>query len=90
MSLASFKARRKQIHRRRSDEFGDEGIGRLIIELERRSDLLDPAGAQDDDAVGHGQRFDLIMGHIDRGRMKPVVERLDLAPHRDPELGVEV
>jgi hypothetical protein len=31
----------QEIHRRAADEAGDEGIGRLGIELARRGDLLD-------------------------------------------------
>ena len=50
---------------RRTDEAGDEAVGWLVVELERRADLLDAAGAQHHDAVGEGHRFDLVMGHVD-------------------------
>ena len=33
-----------EVHLRRADEAGDEEIVRLVIELERRADLLDVAG----------------------------------------------
>src|SRR5208282_4786092 len=41
-----------EIHFRRADEAGDESVGRFIVKLAWRADLLNEAVAQDDDAVG--------------------------------------
>ena len=32
---------RQHVHRRRADEAGDEEVGRAVVEVERRADLLD-------------------------------------------------
>ena len=65
----------EEIHLRRADEAGDEAIGRMVVELERRADLLDAPAAQHDDPVGHGHRLDLVVGDVDHGRAQPVVQR---------------
>ena len=36
-------AGREQVHRRGADEAGDEQVGRVLVELDRRADLLDAA-----------------------------------------------
>ena len=43
----------------------DEDVGRPVIDLGRRADLLDAAVAHDDDAVGQRHRLDLVVGHED-------------------------
>ena len=80
----------EQIHGRRADEFGDEEIGRMIIDIERRADLLDDAVAQDDDAIGHGHGFDLVMRDIDGRRLQPLMQFLDLGAHLHAQFGVEI
>src|SRR6185312_14699915 len=42
----------QQVHLGRTDEAGDEQIGGMAVELQRRADLLDVAGVQDHDLVG--------------------------------------
>src|SRR5262245_58577668 len=59
----------EQVHLRRADESGDEDVGRLAIELQWRTDLLDLAGVQNHDLVGHGHRLDLIVGDVDHRRL---------------------
>jgi len=55
----------------------------------RRGDLLDPAGTHDRDPVGHGQRFQLIVGD-DHGRLVEAFEHLlDLAAHGLAQLHVQ-
>ena len=80
----------QQVHRRRADEGGDEGVRRAVVEVERRADLLDVAVAHDHDAIGHRHRLDLVVGDIDGRGPEPLVQGADLGPHRHPELGVEV
>ena len=62
----------------------------MVVELERRADLLDAAVVHDDDAVGHRHRLDLVVGDVDRRRLQALVQRLDLGAHRHAQLGVEV
>ena len=80
----------EKVHRRGADEGGDEGVGRAVVELERRADLLDIAVAHDDDAVGHRHRLDLVVRDVDRRGAEALVQRADLGAHRHAELGVEV
>ena len=63
---------------------------RPIIEVERRADLLDHAVAHDNDAVGHRHRLDLVVRHVDRGCLQPLVQLLDFAAHLHAQLGVEI
>ena len=61
-----------------------------LVELERRAELLDVAGVQHDDAVGHGHGFDLVVGDVDHGGLELLVQFGDLEPHVDAQRGVEV
>ena len=63
-----------EIHPRRADEAGDEEVGGMVVEIERRADLLDHAGAQHDDAVGERHRLDLVVGDEDHGRAELPVQ----------------
>ena len=62
----------------------------LVVELERRADLLDQPVVHDDDLVGHGHGLDLVVGDIDRRGLEPLVQFLDLGAHLHAQLGVEV
>ena len=62
----------------------------MVVQLQRRADLLDDAVVHDDDAVGHRHRLDLVVRDVDGGRLQPLVQRLDLGAHRHAQLGVEV
>jgi zinc and cadmium transporter len=66
--------RRLPVHRRRADEAGDEAVGRAVVELQRRADLLDAAVVHHDDAVGHGHGLDLVVRDVDRGGLQPLVQ----------------
>ena len=82
--------RGQKIHARRADEPGHEQVGRMIIEFERRSDLLDDAVMHDDDAIGHRHGFHLVVGDIDGGGLQLLVQRLDLGAHMYAQLGIEI
>lgn len=49
------------------DKIGHKGIFRFIVDAFRRAHLLDIALVHDDDGVGHGEGFLLVMGHVDKG-----------------------
>ena len=74
----------------RADEAGDEQVVRRLVELQRRADLLDVAGVQHDDLVGHGHGLDLVVGDVDHRRLELLVQLADLEPHRAAQRGVEV
>ncbi|KAG1089395.1 hypothetical protein G6F40_013318 [Rhizopus arrhizus] len=54
----------------RPDELGHEAVGRLLIDLVRLADLLDPAGIHHRDAGGHGHRFFLVVSDHHAGHAR--------------------
>ena len=72
---------RQEIDRRRADEAGDEQAVRPVVEIVGRADLLDPALAHADDAVGHRRRLDLVVGDQDRRHAELALQAADLAAH---------
>ena len=88
-AVHAFEFRFQQVHLRRADEAGDEDVGRLGEHLVRRGHLLDHAVAHDRDAIGHGQRFELIV-RDDDGRLGEAGQHaLDLAAHGLAQFDVE-
>ena len=81
---------RQEVHLRAADEAGDEQVARMVVELERRARLLDDAGLQHHDLVGHGHGLDLVVGDVDHGRLELVVQPGELDPHLHAQGGVEV
>ena len=64
-----------------ADEVRDKGIGRLVVDIHRRADLLNFAAAHDHDGIAHGQRFLLVMGHIDKRDAALLLHTLELGLH---------
>ncbi len=58
----------EEIHARRADEGGDELVGRVVVELERRADLGHPPPVEHDDLVGERHRLGLVVGDVDHRR----------------------
>ena len=79
-----------EIHRRRADEAGDEARARRVVELVRRTDLLDHAVVHDDHAIGERHRLDLVVGDVDGRGAHLLVHPLDLDAHLHAQLRVEV
>ena len=78
-------------HRRTADEPGDEDVGGVVVDRVRVANLLQHAAAHDGDPVAHRHRLDLVVGDARLGGDRGLaLERLDLGPHLDAELGVEV
>ena len=61
-----------------------------MVERVGGADLLDPALAHADDAVGHRRRLDLVVGDEDGGDAEAPLQAADLAAHGEAEAGVEV
>ena len=55
-----------QVDRRGAQERRDEDRGRVVVDLLGRADVLQDAAAQDRDAVGEGQRLDLVVRDVER------------------------
>jgi hypothetical protein len=71
-------------------EAGDEQVAGPVVKIERRADLLDTAVMHHHDLVGHGHGLDLVVSDVDGRGFQPLMQRLDLDAHRDPQLGIEI
>ena len=80
----------EKVHRRVTDEAGDEKVGRPVVDLLRRCELLHRAVLHHRDEVGHGHGFQLIMGYVDGGRAELQMKTLQLRAHGDAQLGIEI
>ena len=63
--LVGLDRRVHEVHRRRSDEAGDEEILRLLVERLRRVDLQDSTVPHDCNALAQRHRLDLVVRHVD-------------------------
>ena len=64
-----------------ADEVCHKGIFRLIIDILRSADLLDPALVHDHHRIGHGQSLLLIVGDIDKGDACGALDPLQFVLH---------
>ena len=65
-------------------------IGRMVVDVERRSHLLDASGAQHHDAVGQGHGLDLIVSDVDHGAADLPVKGGKLLARGDAQLRIQV
>ena len=72
-----------------TDKISNKGVGGLVVDIFRCPDLLDVALVHDYDGIGHGQRFFLIMGHIDEGDAKLILHADQLVLHFLPEFQIQ-
>ena len=70
----------ERVHGRCADELGHEQVGRPVVDLLRRADLLQAPGRHDRDAVGHRHGLDLVVGDVDDRRLDPPVQVDELEP----------
>ena len=80
----------KEIHARRADEGGDELVGGMVVELQRRADLRDMSPIEHDDAVGERHRLDLVVRDIDHRRPERRVQLGEFEAHLHAQLRVEI
>ena len=67
----------------------DKGAGRVVPNLLRGADLFDLALVDDDHAVGHFQRFFLVVGDKDAGHMQLIVQAAQPAAQLFAHLGIQ-
>ena len=79
-----------EVHRRAADETRDELVDGIAVDRQGVGNLLCDAVLHDDDAATHRHRLDLVVRHVDDGRLEPLVQLADLCSGLDPQLGVEV
>ena len=72
-----------------ADEGGDEAVGGMTIELDRRRHLLDLPPVHHHDAVGEAQGLSLIVGHEHGRESGLAVELLELDLHLRAQVLVE-
>ena len=90
VAVLAVQLRLEEVHRRAADEARHEQVGRRVVELHRRVDLLQHAAAHQRDAVAHRHRLDLVVGDVDGRRLQLVLDAGDLGAHLDAQLRVEV
>ncbi len=80
----------KHVHGRAADKGGNERVGRCVVHVVGRPELLEARRTHDRNLVGHGHRFQLIVRHIDDGGAEFGMEPFQLRTHLHPELGIQV
>ena len=79
-----------QVHRWRTDEPGNERVGRPVVHLFGGTHLMQRPVGHDGHPVGHGHGLDLVVGDIDNRATQPFVQVDQLRPGLGPQLGVKV
>src|SRR2546428_1860340 len=74
----------------RADEVGNEGRGRLVVDIEGIADLLEDASIHHRDPIGHGERLLLVVRDIDSRDLQLLLDATDLIAHAHAELRVEI
>ena len=73
-----------------ADKVGNELTDGMVVDLVGGTHLGDLAGVHNDDLVGDGHGLGLVMGDIDGGDARLLLNAADLGTHGDPELGIQV
>ena len=71
-------------------EVGEKERVRVQVELFRRCFLHDAAFVHDDDLVGDGKGFALVVGDVERGDAEALLQFADFFAHAAAQVGVEV
>ncbi len=74
----------------RPDKGRDKGSRRLLIDRPWFADLLDTARSHHRNAIRHGQRLFLVVGHVDDGYAEGLLQPADFRAHFDAQLGVQI
>ena len=73
-----------------ADEIGHKARARIVVDLSRRSDLLDPSVVHDGDAVSNRHRLFLIVRDEQRCDADLFLQLPDLVTHLHAQLRVEI
>jgi len=79
-----------EVHRRGPDEARHEPVRRGLEDLLGGPALLDDPALHDRDAVRQRHGLGLVVGHVHRRGLQGPLQPLQLDPHQDAELGVQV
>ena len=80
----------KEIHRRGADEAGHELVDGAVVQVLGGIHLVENTQFHYSDPVGHGHSLGLIVGHVDEGGFKLLVELADLRTGLNAKFGVKV
>ena len=80
----------QQVNARGAHQGGDKGVGRPVVDIDRRPDLDQTSFVEHADAIGHGQRLDLIVRDEQRRVALGLLHVLQLHAQRFAQLGVQV
>src|SRR3546814_2634692 len=80
---------RNQVHVRRTDKASDKEVIGSIVKIEWPAALLDNAVAHDQDLIGHGHCFDLVVRDVYRGGTQALMQRFDFGPHLHTQLCIQ-
>ena len=75
---------------RAADEARDERVGRVLVQVALRADLLHLTVGHDDQAIGHGQRLFLVVRDHHGGEPELLLQLADLDAHFMSQLGIEI
>src|SRR5258708_7950552 len=80
----------EEVHWRTTNEAGDKEIFGLPVKSQRIGYLHDETVSQDADAITHGHRLDLVVGHVNHCGTQLSVQAGDLRAHLDAHVRVQV
>ena len=83
-------AARQDVYLGIADELGDVDVPGVRVDLARGSHLQDIARHDQGDAVGHGHRLGLIVGHVDERDAQSPMQLGDFRPHLGAQIGVQI
>ena len=73
-----------------TNEVGHKAVVWLVVELPRRADLSNGGVPHNNDFIRDGQRFFLIVGHIDHGQPEVLLNGTDVLTHLAPKLCIQI
>src|SRR5882757_4338272 len=88
--LAATKHAGHQVHGRRADKGGHEGIARPVVDLMRGADLDEAATIEHAYSVAHAHGLDLIVGDVEEGGAELHLQILELGAQDLAQFGVQV
>src|SRR5690348_6528209 len=80
----------QEIHLRTAEETGHKARCRPLKQIERGAELFNLAVPHEGDAVCERHRLDLVVGNVDHGMAKLLMEPLDFSSHIISKLGIQI
>src|SRR5215831_18895264 len=84
------RRRGHQVDPGRAEEAGHEAVGRCLVHLARRRNLLHFALVHHHHTIAERHGLGLVVGDVDEGRGQPLVQLFDLAAHLGAQRRIQV